>query len=1688
MAVVLLPLAAQAIALEAGVVAGTLAMTAITTAAAGVGGFLDSMLFGGGGIHQAVEGPKLNGTPIQQSIEGAAIPRVFGRCRLAGQVFWSTRFTETKVTTTTTQKAGKGGGKKSTTTTTEYKYSCSLAVGLCEGPIIKVGRIWADGKPMNLQGVTYRIYYGNNTQTADPKITAVEGADSSPAYRGMAYVVFEELALERFGNRIPNFTFEVYAFARTDQGELEYRLPGFTIIPASGEYAYDPNVITSTLVTGGAGGLGWASTSGQPLPERIENSQSGTDQSNWEMAIDDLEALAPNAGYAQIVCMWFGDDLRIGNCTLRPKVETHDRAAKDPANEWWAGGIARAAANLVTQDAIGPILGGTPSDLSIVRAIQDLKARGYTVAFYPFIYMDIPSGNTLPNPYSNNAATNGQPVFPWRGRITVSPAAGYTGTVDKTGTASTQVNSFFGSAAASDFGSWNGFTIPYTGPNEWSYRRMILHYAKLCAAAGGVDVFFIGTEMVKMMEARSATSTYPAVSKMVTLAADVAGILPSAKLSYAADWSEWNGHYPSDGSNDMHFHLDPLWASADIDYIGIDNYMPLSDWRDNPDHLDATNYDYIYDQAYLQSNIEGGELFTWYYASVADRNSQTRTNITDGAGKPWVFRRKDIRSWWLNQHYNRPGGTESGSPTSWTPQSKPIIFSELGCPSIDKGSNQPNVFYDPKSSESFYPYFSSGARDDYIQRMYIQAWVDYWLNGSNNPTSGVYGDKMIKVAYTGLWTWDARPYPTWPNRTDTWRDTGNYPLGHWLNGKLGQITLPDLVQRLTQGLGITVDVSKLFGLVMGYQLERVMSPRDAIQPLALAYLFDSYESAGQLKFRHRGGKYNWLVTEDQLVPVEAEGMTYSIARKHDIDLPDESIIRFVDETNDYQQGVVQSKRLIGQSQRVAESQIALVTSRDKLQSANDIILMDSWLQRESVTCKLPASLLAADPTDIVKLTLNGVQNEYRIEEVSFAADRPATLVRTDRGLYYRASSPESPKVITTPSPVVSAAIDFVETQLITDAQDPGGPFIALWSNPWKPQLVYRSPTTDNYVFDSKAEIPASAGNIVNAISAGPEDAWDWGTQLTVTMLDTTVILESKDELQILSGQRNVAAIKCANGEWEIIQWVNASLISAQTYLLTQLLRARLGSDKAMNSGAVAGAQFVLLDGLPLSTLGPASRNILLNWKYGPDNRDISDSTYLTVQYAPKVLGLRPYSPASLAASGGGSGADFNLSWIRRCRFPEISDSWEGTDIPLGEESEAYEIDIYDDAGTSVKRTLTSTTSAVAYTSANQVTDFGANPEFVDFEVFQISKQYGRGSGRRLRYNLSCIKSIQNYEVTIAAGANSATQTLGTTVDKNHAYAYYNGFRSNNGLDNSKHKPMVVLTNSTTVTVTTNSVDATNSRIVPIQVVEFHRWAADVQHYTITNSSTNTSQGQALSTPIPYDYSIPIFCGSTTDNASQNVDRCWTRLTLDNTAGVSNNVTAVRADGTGSCTTSVAVVKFSPLLIKNKRAISVSMTSGFTKQQAIQNVNPALSMLFNAGFTSGAFQDYMPGMTIDSDGNGVTVTRGNNGAVTTVMNANAVEFREEWVADIATSPFKYGVGYTPTILAANSQQDTTLSPAIVAGKTLVHYCGHWTNNNFSSVNLGFASVHETSTTNVRAERVSSFTGITATPAFRILQLK
>ena len=325
------------------------------------------------------EGARLTDLHLQGSSEGASIPAIYGRVRIAGQVIWAARFKEHEETTEVSG-GGKGGGSRATRT--DFTYSLSFAVGLCEGEIVRIGRAWANGEPFDLSQVNWRLHTGGETQAPDPLIETIDGADIAPAYRGLAYVVFEDLPLEQFGNSIPQLSFEIVRPTPAPVPRFEDRVKGVCLIPASGEFVYATEPVRRVI---------------GPGQEAPENVHAEKDRANLLVSLDQLQADFPNCDNVLLVVGWFGDDLRCGSCAIKPGVEI---AAKETAPQIWrAGGVTRAGAHLVSQIAGAPAFGGTPSDASVLQAIAELKARGFKVGLYPFMLMDVPAGNALPDPY-----------------------------------------------------------------------------------------------------------------------------------------------------------------------------------------------------------------------------------------------------------------------------------------------------------------------------------------------------------------------------------------------------------------------------------------------------------------------------------------------------------------------------------------------------------------------------------------------------------------------------------------------------------------------------------------------------------------------------------------------------------------------------------------------------------------------------------------------------------------------------------------------------------------------------------------------------------------------------------------------------------------------------------------------------------------------------------------------------------------------------------------------------------------------------------------------------------------------------------------------------------------------------------------------------------------------------------------
>jgi hypothetical protein len=200
MATLVLQVAGAAI----GSVFGPIGAAIGQAAGALAGSMVDRALFSSS---KTLEGARLSTARIPGADEGEAITRLYGCARIGGTLIWATRYTEH---VSVERSGGKGGGGGGGSTTVEtFSYSANFALGLCEGEIATLRRVWADGQLLDLSRVTMRVYTGSRHQMPDPLIAAKQGGTGTPAFRGLAYVVFENFLLEDYGNRIPLMQFEV---------------------------------------------------------------------------------------------------------------------------------------------------------------------------------------------------------------------------------------------------------------------------------------------------------------------------------------------------------------------------------------------------------------------------------------------------------------------------------------------------------------------------------------------------------------------------------------------------------------------------------------------------------------------------------------------------------------------------------------------------------------------------------------------------------------------------------------------------------------------------------------------------------------------------------------------------------------------------------------------------------------------------------------------------------------------------------------------------------------------------------------------------------------------------------------------------------------------------------------------------------------------------------------------------------------------------------------------------------------------------------------------------------------------------------------------------------------------------------------------------------------------------------------
>ena len=570
-----------------------------------------------------------------------------------------------------------------------------------------------------------------------------------------------------------------------------------------------------------------------------------------------------------------------------------------------------------------------------------------------------------------------------------------------------------------------------------------------------------------------------------------------------------------------------------------------------------------------------------------------------------------------------------------------------------------------------------------------------------------------------------------PANSNVYVETGNFKP--YVDRKLeykrtkGLGMLADVIEELCRMAGLSsddIDTSELslvpvYGVVVGNE-----APIETIKKLQEIYDFDIIESEGKLKFRLRGGKSPVAtIRAEELLP----NGDSNYKREFRARLPQvtEVAVRFIDYDRNYATSVQKvSTRKQPKNAITIDADFALNPETAKEAAERKLLQMLNELS--IFTFVLPPKYLFVEPGDVIKLVDGDQSFEILVTETIKRKDNCQECIGIDYfpEVYSTATKPTSPPLPdNTFTEVSSTSITFISPPLLPWFSDELGIFFAVKrDNPdkkWDGVSFYVS-LDDGVSFHYVGSLRAYSvvGVTDNTLSPAKSTVIDRKNELIVTLYEGELSSISDDAF---FGYGNLAIV---NGE--VIQFRDVELVGPKQYKISHLLRGLYGTEDQIGQHSV-GDPFVLLS--PNSTffyplpLDFIEKEIIV--KVVTFGENIEDA--ITYRIKPPIRHLQPLSPVHVNAFKKSNG-DIVISWIRRTR---VGGEWKAyADVPLGEEKELYDIQIF--SGSSVVRYWYDwEDTTVVYTADEQLADFGVLQDSITVRIYQKSTRVWRGIGTKV---------------------------------------------------------------------------------------------------------------------------------------------------------------------------------------------------------------------------------------------------------------------------------------------------------------------------------------------------------------------
>lgn len=560
----------------------------------------------------------------------------------------------------------------------------------------------------------------------------------------------------------------------------------------------------------------------------------------------------------------------------------------------------------------------------------------------------------------------------------------------------------------------------------------------------------------------------------------------------------------------------------------------------------------------------------------------------------------------------------------------------------------------------------------------------------------------------------------------------------------GTTTVGAFLTKLCNRVGLEpaqLDVSAMTATLHGMLFTDRPEVGAIVDELMRGYGADVVESAGKLKFVPRGGASLVTIPEEDIGAFaesdEPPAAGFEITDKYDPELPEEIALSFFDRTAAFQQNTQYARRLIGHSRNRITINVSLAFSPDEGQQCVQRMMDDAWSARRLYSLTVTRKYAKYEPGDVVTAIYRGRAHPMKLLQtvqdggmVRWEAQSDESISAVQNGVGGAHTGVTTMTIVSAPTQLV-----LLDIPLVRDIDDDFGPYVGMsgYAQGWPGGELFRS-VDDGASYQQAGMVidtPTVIGSALTALGTFlGGNVFDEQNSVTVVVGDgMTLVSYTRDQVHNGFGAFALGAA----GRFEILQYRDATLIATRTYKLTGLLRGRKGTEQHMSTHAI-GDQFVLLQSTTLKRYTGVSGDLNVARKYKAVGFGRTLDETAEAAFTNTGVSLKPLAPVLLGGGRDVVGTVYG-KFVRRTR---MSAEWpDYVEAPLGEASAVYEVEIWNNTFTTLKRTLTATATgngsvvnasntSFIYDDADQVTDWGSVQPTVYVRVYQISATIGRG--------------------------------------------------------------------------------------------------------------------------------------------------------------------------------------------------------------------------------------------------------------------------------------------------------------------------------------------------------------------------